>query len=151
MFFDINSLLLFYTTPLPMFLWGAMIGSFLHVFFIRTFSSRFPFLIQNQSFYKHLPTNPFFSFSQCPQCKHSLHWYDNIPLLSWIMLRARCRYCASPIPIRYFLYELFYALIWLLSSFIFVSFYSILAALFFTFLFSLLTFLVYSLFLRFQS
>jgi prepilin signal peptidase PulO-like enzyme (type II secretory pathway) len=44
--------------------------------------------------------------SYCPKCKHQLAWYDNIPLLSWIMLGARCRYCHKPISIQYPLIEL---------------------------------------------
>lgn len=43
--------------------------------------------------------------SFCPGCKKQVAWYDNIPLLSWIILRARCRNCAAPISFRYFLLE----------------------------------------------
>ncbi len=35
--------------------------------------------------------------SHCPSCGYSLRWYDNIPVLSWLMLRAKCRNCALPI------------------------------------------------------
>lgn len=44
--------------------------------------------------------------SHCPRCMATLRWYDNIPLLSWILLRARCRSCRSTIPWRYPLVEL---------------------------------------------
>jgi leader peptidase (prepilin peptidase)/N-methyltransferase len=44
--------------------------------------------------------------SQCPQCKASIRWYDNIPILSWLVLRGRCRDCGQPIPWRYPLVEL---------------------------------------------
>jgi len=35
--------------------------------------------------------------SQCLSCRHQLAWYDLIPLVSWVMLRGRCRYCRTPI------------------------------------------------------
>ncbi|MDQ2971713.1 MAG: A24 family peptidase [Pseudomonadota bacterium] len=44
--------------------------------------------------------------SHCPHCKHPLAAHDNIPLLSWLALRGRCRYCKSPISIQYPLVEL---------------------------------------------
>ena len=44
--------------------------------------------------------------SFCPRCKHQLAWYDNIPLLSFILLKARCRYCQKKISIHYPLVEL---------------------------------------------
>ncbi|WP_062306209.1 prepilin peptidase [Demequina subtropica] len=44
--------------------------------------------------------------SRCPRCGHELAWYDNIPVLSWLWLRRRCRYCAAPIPARYPIVEL---------------------------------------------
>ncbi|MGN6320175.1 MAG: prepilin peptidase [Dyella sp.] len=44
--------------------------------------------------------------SHCPQCKHPLAAHDNIPLLGWLMLRGRCRYCKTPISIQYPLIEL---------------------------------------------
>jgi leader peptidase (prepilin peptidase)/N-methyltransferase len=44
--------------------------------------------------------------SRCPQCKASIRWYDNIPLLSWLLLRGRCRNCKQAIPWRYPLVEL---------------------------------------------
>jgi leader peptidase (prepilin peptidase) / N-methyltransferase len=39
--------------------------------------------------------------SRCPQCKAPIRWYDNIPLLSWLLLRGRCRDCKQTIPRRY--------------------------------------------------
>jgi len=44
--------------------------------------------------------------SHCPQCKHKLAPWDNIPLLGWLLLRGRCRYCKSAISIQYPLVEL---------------------------------------------
>lgn len=47
--------------------------------------------------------------SLCPQCKHGLVWQDLIPLLSYILLGGKCRYCQEPIGTRYFLIELILA------------------------------------------
>jgi leader peptidase (prepilin peptidase)/N-methyltransferase len=44
--------------------------------------------------------------SHCPHCRHSLAAWDNIPLVSWLLLRGRCRYCRAPISIQYPLVEL---------------------------------------------
>ncbi|HEX4774670.1 MAG TPA: prepilin peptidase [Candidatus Saccharimonadales bacterium] len=39
--------------------------------------------------------------SVCPNCRHTLAWYDLIPLVSWLSLRGRCRYCQKPISAQY--------------------------------------------------
>ncbi len=44
--------------------------------------------------------------SRCPQCRRTLAWYDNIPLVSYLRLRGRCRACGAAIPGRYPLLEL---------------------------------------------
>jgi leader peptidase (prepilin peptidase)/N-methyltransferase len=44
--------------------------------------------------------------SRCPHCQHPIRWFDNIPLVSWVLLRGRCRDCQQPIPSRYPLVEL---------------------------------------------
>lgn len=45
--------------------------------------------------------------SHCPQCQHTLSWHDNIPLISYLLLRGRCRCCLQKISIRYWLVEFF--------------------------------------------
>lgn len=55
------------------------------------------------------------SRSFCPQCHHSLKWYDLVPLFSWLSLKGQCRYCQAPIPARYPLLELGGALLALLA------------------------------------
>jgi len=49
--------------------------------------------------------------SACPQCHHAIRPYDNIPVLSWLMLRGRCRHCNAPISPRYAVVELLTALL----------------------------------------
>lgn len=44
--------------------------------------------------------------SMCPHCRKTIHWFDNIPVISWIVLRGRCRSCGWKIPVRYPLVEL---------------------------------------------
>jgi leader peptidase (prepilin peptidase)/N-methyltransferase len=44
--------------------------------------------------------------SACPACKHSIHFYDNVPVLSWLILGGRCRDCKAPISPRYMVVEL---------------------------------------------
>jgi leader peptidase (prepilin peptidase)/N-methyltransferase len=44
--------------------------------------------------------------SHCPYCKYSIPWYFNIPLVTWLMLRGRCKNCGAPISPRYFAVEL---------------------------------------------
>lgn len=39
--------------------------------------------------------------SRCPACHQTIRWYDNLPLLSYVMLRGRCRDCGASIPLRY--------------------------------------------------
>ena len=45
--------------------------------------------------------------SHCTTCQHSLAWYDNVPLFSWLSLKGRCRYCHAAISWRYPATELF--------------------------------------------
>jgi leader peptidase (prepilin peptidase) / N-methyltransferase len=43
--------------------------------------------------------------SACPRCGQPIAWYDNVPILSWLLLHARCRHCRAPISPRYVLVE----------------------------------------------
>ncbi len=58
--------------------------------------------------------------SYCPKCRHQIHWYDNIPVLSWLLLGGRCRHCRKPIAVQYPLVEL---IVGLLFSLVFIKFY----------------------------
>ena len=81
------------------FLFGLAIGSFLNVAIAR--------LPKNQSV-----VHP---RSRCPQCGREIRWYENIPVLSWLALRARCAGCGQRISAIYPLVELATAVIWALA------------------------------------
>lgn len=49
--------------------------------------------------------------SHCPKCNHLLKWYDNIPIVGWIKLAGKCRFCKTPISARYPIVETITALI----------------------------------------
>jgi leader peptidase (prepilin peptidase)/N-methyltransferase len=75
---------------------GATFGSFLNVCILR--------LPANQS----LLRPP----SRCPKCGTAIAWFDNVPVLSWLLLRGRCRHCATPISIQYPIVEITVAALW---------------------------------------
>ncbi len=94
-------------------LFGLLIGSFLNVVIYRL-----PKILQAQfaadcaSTEEH-QVQPKFTYkylllpaSACPKCGHQIRWYENIPVLSWLVLRGRCSACKTPIPIRYPMVEL---------------------------------------------
>src|SRR3989338_2853414 len=83
--------------PIFIFLFGAAIGSFSNVCIYR--------LPKKLS----IISPP----SQCPNCGKSISPFDNIPIISFILLRGRCRYCQSPISWRYPIVELITGLIFL--------------------------------------
>lgn len=49
--------------------------------------------------------------SHCPRCGHAIAWYDNIPIVSWILLATRCRHCQARISARYPIVELLMAVL----------------------------------------
>ena len=51
-----------------------------------------------------------FSRSFCPKCKNTIKWYDNIPLISYLLLKAKCRNCDYKIDFQYFVVELLSAI-----------------------------------------
>lgn len=81
------------------FAFGAFFGSFLNVLIYR------------------LPRNENFVMgrSRCPKCKELIRWYDNVPLVSYVILRGRCRRCKATISWRYPLIELLTAAFFLLT------------------------------------
>ena len=75
---------------LAAFIFGGIWGSFCNVYIYR--------LPNNESVIK--------GRSFCPSCKNQIKWYDNIPFLSFIFLRGKCRNCSNKISFQYFLVEL---------------------------------------------
>jgi len=75
-------------------LFGGLVGSFLNVCIYR--------LPRQESIV--------WPGSHCPTCSHSIAWYDNIPVVSYLVLAGRCRQCSVPIPFRYPLVEILNAL-----------------------------------------
>src|SRR5262245_32663652 len=55
--------------------------------------------------------------SRCPRCRNPIAWFDNIPVISWLVLRGKCRHCGLPISIQYPLIEAAVGLIWAASAF----------------------------------
>ncbi len=85
------------------FIFGAVVGSFLNVCICR------------------LPKNESIVFppSHCPNCDYRIPWYDNIPIISYLILAGKCRSCKSRISFQYPLVELINAL---LTLFLFIRF-----------------------------
>jgi len=54
--------------------------------------------------------------SHCPRCDAPIAWYDNIPVLAWLVLRGRCRQCSEPISARYPLVEAASGALFLLAA-----------------------------------
>ncbi len=77
---------------------GGMIGSFLNVCVYR--------LPEGLSVVK--------PRSRCPKCETPIAWYDNLPVISWILLRAKCRQCKAPISWQYPLVEAITGILFLL-------------------------------------
>jgi leader peptidase (prepilin peptidase)/N-methyltransferase len=79
--------------------------------------------------------------SHCPSCNTPIRFYDNIPLLSWLLLKGKCRHCAHPISVRYPLVELLTALMCMgIAASFGYSLFSV-ALLFFTFVLICATFI----------
>lgn len=57
--------------------------------------------------------------SHCPSCHYGLRWYDNIPVLSYILLGGKCRKCKCKISPRYMIVELMNSILWVLSAVLF--------------------------------
>ncbi len=81
-------------------LFGLAVGSFLNVVIVRMPSR------------ESILRPP----SKCPQCESPINGRDNIPVVSWLLLRGKCRNCAEPIPAGYPLVEAGNALLWLAAG-----------------------------------
>ena len=52
--------------------------------------------------------------SFCPKCKNKIKWYFNFPILSWIILKAKCNYCSTRISVRYPIVEFITGLLFII-------------------------------------
>ena len=77
---------------------GAVIGSFLNVCILRWGAEPKQSVVRPPS--------------RCPTCGRGLRWFENVPVLAWLVLRGRCRGCREPISIQYPLIELATGLAW---------------------------------------
>ncbi|MEX0372705.1 prepilin peptidase [Spiribacter roseus] len=100
--------------PITAFLIGALIGSFLNVVI-----ARLPAQVEHEARQTDTapggddPAPPGIAWpgSHCPHCQHAIRSRDNIPILSWLILRGRCRDCGNPISARYPFTEVLTALV----------------------------------------
>ncbi len=85
------------------FMFGTIIGSFLNVCIVRLPHEK----------------SVVFPSSHCPKCQQPIQWFDNIPLISWMLLGGKCRSCKGKISFRYWLVELLTActFVWFYRSF----------------------------------
>lgn len=74
-----------YLIYLTIFIFGLLIGSFINCLIYRLHIKKT--FVHGRSF--------------CPHCKHQLAWYDNLPLISYLVLKAKCRYCHKSISLQY--------------------------------------------------
>jgi leader peptidase (prepilin peptidase)/N-methyltransferase len=98
---------------------GLSIGSFLNVCIVR---------LPNDMSLLRPP-------STCPRCKHPIAWHDNIPVVSWLLLKGRCRHCGEPISAQYPIIEAAVGVIWVAAVLFYgVTMHALAAALFATLL-----------------
>lgn len=101
---------------------GLLVGSFLNVVAARLPARlAYDFRVQCHEMLdlplpRERPPGVFWGRSRCPSCQQVIAWYDNIPLLSYLALRGRCRHCGVRIPPQYPLVEALTAGLSLLAS-----------------------------------
>lgn len=87
---------------------GLLVGSFLNVVILRL-PRRMEWqwkrdsreILGEPELYDPPPPGIVVERSHCPHCGHQLSWYENIPVLSWLVLRGKCRSCKAPISAQY--------------------------------------------------
>ncbi len=92
---------------------GLLVGSFLNVVILRLprrmewqWKRDAAEILERDEVYDPPPPGIVVEPSHCPHCKHTLSWFENIPLFSWLALRGKCRHCRAPISAQYPLVEL---------------------------------------------
>jgi leader peptidase (prepilin peptidase)/N-methyltransferase len=89
-----------YLIPIMIFVFGAVVGSFLNVCIYRIPRSKS--IVKPNSF--------------CPNCEKPIEFYNNIPIVSYVILGGKCRHCSTKISMRYPFVELMTAVIFLMIS-----------------------------------
>ncbi len=130
-------------------LFGLIVGSFLNVVI-----HRLPKMMEREwrqecadSFpeYQITPPSGVYNLSvprsTCPKCETQLRVIDNIPVLSWLLLKGKCHHCSHPISIRYPLVEVLTGALCFLVAYQFGFSYFAIALLFFTFVLIAATFI----------
>ena len=92
---------------------GAALGSFLNVVILRM-PRRLEWqwkrdsreMLGEPELYDPPPPGIVVERSHCPHCKAQLSWYENVPLVSWLIQRGKCRHCGAPVSVQYPLVEL---------------------------------------------
>ncbi|MDD3680186.1 MAG: prepilin peptidase [Mesotoga sp.] len=87
------------------FVFGLIFGSFSNALIFRIPSKEYSIVRPRRSF--------------CPHCKHELSWKDNLPVISYLVLKGKCRYCGNPISARYPTVELLTAGLYALNASLF--------------------------------
>ncbi|RZI85081.1 MAG: prepilin peptidase, partial [Rubrivivax sp.] len=111
---NIDSYLEIVLSPWGLLILGLVVGSFLNVVI-----HRLPLMLEQQwrldaaamlelpeAEAEQTPLTLSKPASRCPSCGHAIRWYENIPLVSWLVLRAKCSSCGTRISVRYPLIEL---------------------------------------------
>ena len=100
------------------FILGLLVGSFLNVVILRlpprldwAWRQEAREILSMPEVYDLKPAGLAVERSACPKCQHQLSAWENIPLLSFILLRGKCRSCETPISIQYPLVELITAIL----------------------------------------
>lgn len=89
------------------FLWGLLWGSFSNVVIHRTVVNVQALLKGETPAFSDGEQREFWKGrSRCPHCEHAIASYDNIPVLSFLWLRGKCRHCKTPLSLRYLIVEL---------------------------------------------
>lgn len=102
------SLLFKILLPIAFFLVGTIFASFCNMLMYRLANDK-PVFKEKRSY--------------CPKCNHQIAWYDNVPILSYLILKGKCRHCHERISPRYLIVELFGGFMFLVLYFLYVCLY----------------------------
>ena len=135
-----NDLFLFLVQN-PLLLWtyagvlGLLIGSFLNVVILRLpprmewqWKREASEFLNSQTPEEPAPPGLAMERSRCPKCGHQLSWWENLPLLSYLILRGKCRSCKTHISAQYPIVEAITAGLFVLSTLVFGATWMTLAA-----------------------